>query len=168
VVVVAHVPAPHDSQEPSRRAQAAIEAHLSRRAGELFAVDNEVLLYDVTSTYFEGQAAANPLAQRGYSRDHRPDCKQVLIALVVTFDGFPLGYEVFAGNIRDLQDRADDCDHHGSPARGRGARVDRRPRHGEPREPGVAALALLDRLGVVLPKCMRLAEAELPAIPLSA
>jgi transposase len=81
--------------------KAAIEAHLSRRAGELFAVDNEVLLYDVTSTYFEGEAAANPLAQRGYSRDHRSDCKQVLIALVVTFDGFPLGYEVFAGNIHD-------------------------------------------------------------------
>jgi transposase len=81
--------------------KAAIEAHLSRRAGELFAVDNEVLLYDVTSTYFEGEAAANALAQRGYSRDHRPDCKQVLIALVVTFDGFPLGYEVFAGNTHD-------------------------------------------------------------------
>jgi transposase len=81
--------------------KAAIEAHLSRRAGELFAVENEVLLYDVTSTYFEGQAEANPLAQRGYSRDHRSDCKQVLIALVVTFDGFPLGYEVFAGNVHD-------------------------------------------------------------------
>jgi transposase len=78
-----------------------LEAHLSRRCGELFAVQNEVLLYDVTSTYFEGQAEANPQAQRGYSRDHRPDCKQVLIALVVTFDGFPLGYEVFAGNIHD-------------------------------------------------------------------
>src|SRR6201998_2268288 len=79
----------------------ALEAHLSRRCGELFAVDNEVLLYDVTSTYFEGQTEANPLAQRGYSRDHRPDCKQVCIALVVTFDGFPLGYEVFAGNTHD-------------------------------------------------------------------
>jgi transposase len=81
--------------------KAALEAHLSQRCGELFAVENEVLLYDVTSTYFEGQAAANPLAQRGYSRDHRPDCKQVCIALVVTFDGFPLGYEVFAGNTHD-------------------------------------------------------------------
>ena len=79
----------------------AIEAHLSRRCGQLFAVQNEVLLYDVTSTYFEGQAEANPLARRGYSRDHRPDCKQVCIALVVTFDGFPLGYEVFAGNTHD-------------------------------------------------------------------
>lgn len=79
----------------------ALEAHLSRRCGELFAIENEVLLYDVTSTFFEGQAEANPLAQRGYSRDHRPDCKQVCIALVVTFDGFPLGYEVFAGNTHD-------------------------------------------------------------------
>src|SRR6266702_3697988 len=78
-----------------------LEAHLSQRCGELFAVQNEVLLYDVTSTYFEGQAEANPQAQRGYSRDHRPDCKQVCIALVVTFDGFPLGYEVFAGNTHD-------------------------------------------------------------------
>jgi transposase len=81
--------------------KSALEAHLSQRCGELFAVQNDVLLYDVTSTYFEGQAQANPLAQRGYSRDHRPDCKQVCIALVVTFDGFPLGYEVFAGNTHD-------------------------------------------------------------------
>src|SRR3970040_981013 len=81
--------------------KAALEAHLSKRVGELFAVDNEVLLYDVTSTYFEGEAAANAQAKRGYSRDHRPDCKQVCIALVVTFDGFPLGYEVFPGNTHD-------------------------------------------------------------------
>src|SRR5437660_1317102 len=81
--------------------KAALEVHLSQRCGELFAIENEVLLYDVTSTYFEGQAAANPQAQRGYSRDHRPDRKQVCIALVVTFDGFPLGYEVFAGNTHD-------------------------------------------------------------------
>jgi transposase len=81
--------------------KSALEALLSQRCGELFAVQNDVLLYDVTSTYFEGLAEANPLAQRGYSRDHRPDCKQVCIALVVTFDGFPLGYEVFAGNTHD-------------------------------------------------------------------
>jgi transposase len=81
--------------------KAALEGHLSQRCGELFKVDNDVLLYDVTSTYFEGQAEANPQAQRGYSRDHRPDCAQVCIALVVTFDGFPLGYEVFAGNTHD-------------------------------------------------------------------
>jgi transposase len=81
--------------------KAALEAHLSKRCGELFAIQNDVLLYDVTSTYFEGQAEANAQAQRGYSRDHRSDCKQVCIALVVTFDGFPLGYEVFAGNTHD-------------------------------------------------------------------
>jgi transposase len=81
--------------------KSALEAHLSKRCGELFASENEVLLYDVTSTYFEGQAERNPQAQRGYSRDHRPDCKQVCIAVVVTFDGFPLGYEVFAGNTHD-------------------------------------------------------------------
>jgi len=79
----------------------ALETHLSRRFGELFEVQNEILLYDVTSTYFEGQAEGNPKAKRGYSRDHRPDCKQVCIALVVTFDGLPLGYEVFAGNTHD-------------------------------------------------------------------
>src|SRR6202521_2286613 len=81
--------------------KSALEAHVSKRCGELFALCNEVLLYDVTSTYFEGLAEANPQAQRGYSRDHRSDCKQFLIALVVTFDGFPLGYEVFAGNTHD-------------------------------------------------------------------
>lgn len=81
--------------------KAALEAHLSKRCGELFSIDNEVLLYDVTSTYFEGQAEGNVLAKRGHSRDHRPDCKQVCIALVVSFDGFPLGYEVFPGNVHD-------------------------------------------------------------------
>ena len=81
--------------------KAELEAHLSKRCGELFAIQNEVLLYDVTSTYFEGLAEANPDAKRGYSRDKRPDCKQVCIALVVTFDGFPLGYEIFAGNTHD-------------------------------------------------------------------
>lgn len=79
-----------------------LEQHLVRRLGELFAVDYELLLYDVTSTYFEGQAADNPLAQRGYSRDHRPDCKQVCLALVVTREGLPLGYELFAGNRPDV------------------------------------------------------------------
>ena len=62
-----------------------------------------VMIPDVTSTYFEGLAEGNPQAQRGYSRDHRPDCEQVCIALVVTFDGFPLGYEVFAGNEHDAR-----------------------------------------------------------------
>jgi transposase len=80
----------------------ALEEHLKKRLGELFALDYELLLYDVTSTYFEGQAKANPLAQRGHSRDHRSDCKQVCIALVVTRQGMPLGYEVFAGNRTDV------------------------------------------------------------------
>lgn len=79
----------------------ALETHLKERLGTLFRLEYDLLLYDITSTYFEGQAAVNPLAQRGYSRDHRPDCKQVLIGLVVTRDGYPLGYEVFAGNRND-------------------------------------------------------------------
>lgn len=79
----------------------ALEAFLKRRFGELFAIEYDLLLYDVTSTYFEGQAEANPLAKRGYSRDHRSDCKQVCIGLVVTRCGLPLGYEVFAGNRHD-------------------------------------------------------------------
>ena len=78
----------------------ALEAHLKQRLGTLFELDYELLLYDVTSTYFEGEA--NALAQRGYSRDHRHDCKQVCIGLVVTRDGMPLGYEVFAGNRADV------------------------------------------------------------------
>lgn len=79
----------------------ALEVHLQRRLGRLFRLEYDLLLYDVTSTYFEGEAKANPQAQRGHSRDHRRDCKQVLIGLVVTRDGYPLGYEVFAGNRHD-------------------------------------------------------------------
>jgi len=80
----------------------ALEQHLVTRLGELFALEYDLLLYDVTSVYFEGAAEANPLARRGHSRDHRPDCKQVCLALVVTRDGMPLGYEVFAGNRTDV------------------------------------------------------------------
>jgi len=79
----------------------ALEKHLKEKLGELFELDYDLLLYDVTSTYFEGQAEKNPQAQRGYSRDHRPDCKQVNIALVVSRCGMPLGYEIFAGNRND-------------------------------------------------------------------
>lgn len=79
-----------------------LQQHLVKRLGELFSLDYELLLYDVTSTYFEGQAARNPMAKRGHSRDHRPDCKQVCIALVVTREGMPLGYEVFDGNRVDV------------------------------------------------------------------
>jgi len=81
--------------------KAELEVHLRNRLGELFDLEYDLLLYDVTSTYFEGQAQANPQAQRGYSRDKRGDCKQVCIGLVVSRCGMPLGYEVFAGNRRD-------------------------------------------------------------------
>jgi len=79
-----------------------LEIHLKNRLGELFDLEYDLLLYDVTSTFFEGQAAGNPLAQRGYSRDQRSDCKQVCIGLVVSRCGMPLGYEVFAGNTADV------------------------------------------------------------------
>mgnify|MGYP003809216507 CR=1 FL=1 len=79
----------------------AIEKHLKERLGDLFDLKYDLLLYDVTSTYFEGECLGNPLAQRGHSRDSRPDCPQVCIGLVVTTDGIPLGYEVFAGNTND-------------------------------------------------------------------
>jgi transposase len=79
----------------------AIEAHLVKRFGELFELDYDLLLYDVTSTYFEGVADPE-IAKRGYSRDHRPDCVQVNIALVVTREGMPLGYEIFSGNTTDV------------------------------------------------------------------
>jgi len=79
----------------------ALEKHLRERLGELFELKCDLLLYDVTSTYFEGDAAGNPLAKRGYSRDSRPDRPQVCLGLVVTEEGFPLGYEVFAGNTHD-------------------------------------------------------------------
>lgn len=74
---------------------------LKRKWAELFAADFEVLLYDLTSTYFEGEMEENPKARRGYSRDSRPDCLQVVIALVVTPDGFPLAYEVMDGNTSE-------------------------------------------------------------------
>ena len=88
---------------------------LQQKWADLFHADFEVLLYDLTSTYFEGEMEQNPKAKRGYSRDGRPDCKQVVIALVVTPDGFPLAYEVMDGNtcdrttLRELsgQDRED-------------------------------------------------------------
>jgi transposase len=97
--------------------KASIEKHLKHRLGDLFDLEYDLLLYDVTSTYFEGECAANPMARRGYSRDSRPDCLQVCIGLpacaclhadrshadrVVTTDGMPLGYEVFDGNRSDV------------------------------------------------------------------
>ena len=78
-----------------------LETFLKNKLGNLFDLEFDLLLYDVTSTYFEGQCHANSLAKHGHSRDHRGDCKQVCIGLVVTKDGIPLGYEVFAGNTHD-------------------------------------------------------------------
>src|SRR5437899_2603693 len=78
-----------------------IQKHLKERLGELFPINYDILLYDVTSTYFEGEAPRNPQAKQGYSRDSRPDCKQVCIGLVVAKEGIPLGYELFDGNRHD-------------------------------------------------------------------
>src|SRR5579859_340544 len=74
---------------------------LKQKWADLFQADFEVLLYDLTSTYFEGEMEQNPKARRGYSRDGRPDCLQLVIALVVTTDGFPLAYEVMTGNTSE-------------------------------------------------------------------
>jgi transposase len=79
----------------------AIETALAEGERNLFGLDQTVFLYDVTSTYFEGRALSNSKAKRGYSRDHRGDCKQVLVGLAVNREGFPLAHEVFAGNRHD-------------------------------------------------------------------
>jgi transposase len=80
----------------------ALERHLTTRYGELFAAEFDVLLYDLTSSYVEGAAPKNPMMRRGYSRDHRPDCLQVVLAVIVNVDGFPLSYETFDGNRADV------------------------------------------------------------------
>jgi transposase len=80
----------------------ALEPHLTMRYGELFAAEFDVLLYDLTSSYGEGAAPKNPMMRRGYSRDHRPDCLQVILAVIVNVDGFPLSYETFDGNRADV------------------------------------------------------------------
>jgi transposase len=80
----------------------ALERHLKQRYGELFAAEFDVLLYDLTSTYVEGAAEKNPMMRRGYSRDHRPDCQQMVIALIVNSEGFPFSYETFDGNRADV------------------------------------------------------------------
>ncbi len=79
----------------------AVQCHLKQRMGALFDIEYDLFLYDVTSTYFEGEHVGSTLCQRGYSRDSRPDCKQICIALVVTKEGLPLGYEIFPGNTHD-------------------------------------------------------------------
>jgi transposase len=85
------------------QAKELIENDLQEQLGTLFRLDYDLLLYDLTSTYFEGLAEANDLARRGYSRDHRSDCKQVVLALVVTRDGFPLAHVTLAGNTQDVE-----------------------------------------------------------------
>lgn len=80
----------------------ALSKHLQESYRDLFGIEYDLLLYDLTSTYFEGEAANNPKARRGYSRDGRSDCKQVVIALVVTREGLPLTHEVFDGNRVDV------------------------------------------------------------------
>ena len=87
-----------DRLHPNR---AAIESDLVERERNLFQLDSTVYLYDLTSTYFEGQAKRNPKAKRGYSRDKRPDCKQVVVGLVISREGFPIAHEVFDGNTQD-------------------------------------------------------------------
>jgi len=79
-----------------------LERHLKQRYGELFGAEFDVLLYDLTSTYVEGAAEKNPMMRRGYSRDHRPDCEQMVIALIVNSEGFPFSYETFDGNRADV------------------------------------------------------------------
>jgi transposase len=79
-----------------------LERHLKQRYGELFGAEFDVLLYDLTSTYVEGAAEKNPMMRRGYSRDHRPDCEQMVIALIVNAEGFPFSYETFDGNRADV------------------------------------------------------------------
>src|SRR5260370_419715 len=79
-----------------------LERHLKERYGALFGAEFDVLLYDLTSTYVEGAAEKNPMVRRGYSRDHRPDCEQLVIALIVNNEGFPFSYETFDGNRSDV------------------------------------------------------------------
>ena len=81
--------------------RAAIESALAGHEQSLFNLGNTILLYDLTSTYFEGKAALIPKAKRGYSRDHRPDCKQVVVGLVIGREGFPRAHEIFEGNTQD-------------------------------------------------------------------
>jgi transposase len=89
-----------DRLHPQRES---IERDLAEREKTLFNLDDTVFLYDLTSTYFEGEARANPQAKRGYSRDKRPDCKQVVVGLVLDREGFPKAHEVFDGNTQDRE-----------------------------------------------------------------
>jgi hypothetical protein len=94
-----------------------LERHLKDRYGALFGAEFDVLLYDLTSTYVEGAAEKNPMVRRGYSRDHRPDCEQLVIALIVNSEGFPFSYETFDGNRSRRLDHGDDSAHGGTQVR---------------------------------------------------
>ena len=117
-----------DKLHPHR---AAIEAALVARERSLFNLDGTIYLYDLTSTYFDGACARDGKAQRGYSRDHRPYCKQVVVGLVVSREGFPITHEVFGGNTQDRKTLAAMLDRLAERA-GPAARRNRggRPRHG--------------------------------------
>src|SRR5262249_33615240 len=94
-----------------------LEQHLKQRYGELFVAEFDVLLYDLTSTYVEGASEKNPMMVRGYSRDHRPDCEQMVIALIVNSEGFPFSYETFNGNRRRRFHDGNDSAHGGAQIR---------------------------------------------------
>lgn len=83
--------------------RAGIESGLVQRERNLFTLEPTVFFYDLTSTYFEGQALRNPKAKHGYSRDKRPDCRQVVVGLVIGGEGFPMAHEIFAGNVQDRE-----------------------------------------------------------------
>src|SRR5207247_10051900 len=95
------VDALYRSLDPLHPTRGYIERELAEREKTLFNLADTLYLYDLTSTYFEGQAKANSQAKRGYSRDKRPDCKQVVVGLVLDRDGFRKAHEVFDGNIQD-------------------------------------------------------------------
>ena len=108
--------------------RAPIESRLAEKEKTLFNMDSTIFFYDLTSTYFEGQALKNPKAKRGFSRDKRPDCKQVLIGLVINRDGFPQAHEVFEGNRQDrttLPDMLDAIDNRVGLTEGQTVIVDR-------------------------------------------
>ncbi len=88
-----------DALLPGREA---LFQHLQTRYAQWFGTTFDILLYDITSTFFEGRMQRNPQARRGYSRDGRPDCLQLCIGLIVTPDGLPVAYEVFDGNRTDV------------------------------------------------------------------
>ncbi len=122
--------------------RAAIEAALVARERSLFNLDATIYLYDLTSTYFEGECARNGKAKRGYSRDHRADCKQVVVGLVVSREGFPITHEVFAGNTQDRTTLAAMLDRLAERAGLQSGPLDR-PRAGRHRlEPGTLCTAL--------------------------